>query len=167
VTARPPARPDRPAAPEAEDPGPATDRAVAEATAPPARPATVAALAERLRSRPAPTRTPTPTQTPPRPSAAVTPPSGPPPAVKDVPLPSSTSVRSAATEADAIRLDEMTLVGVFGSSGSRRALVRMPDGVFRRLARGDRIDGWQVTGIDDASVRLARGGDNRVLRLPR
>ncbi|GIX15528.1 MAG: hypothetical protein KatS3mg118_3487 [Paracoccaceae bacterium] len=76
-------------------------------------------------------------------------------------------MRDSATEPGVLRLDQMALIGVFGASGSRRALIRLPDGSFRRLARGDRIEGWRVTAIDTDSLRLARGAETRILRLPR
>jgi Tfp pilus assembly protein PilP len=64
-----------------------------------------------------------------------------------------------------LELDQTNLVGVIEASNGRRALVRLPDGDFRKVARGDDVNGWRVNSIERAAMRLTRKGQNRTLLL--
>jgi hypothetical protein len=75
------------------------------------------------------------------------------------------SVRNAATISDGLG-DGVALIGVFGASDGRRALVRGQDGAIRRVRRGDSVDGWSVAAIDFDSVRLTSGGRSQTLKVP-
>lgn len=77
---------------------------------------------------------------------------------------SPTSVRVAALERG-IELSETNLIGVIEASSGRRALVRLPDGDFRKVARGDELNGWRVSSIGREALRLTRKGQNRTLML--
>jgi len=81
-------------------------------------------------------------------------------------LPTKASVARAATIKDGISLGEVSLIGIFGKSSSRRALVRTPDGDVVRVKTGDRVRGWSVAAIGKSAVRMARSGKTRTLRLP-
>lgn len=74
------------------------------------------------------------------------------------------SVRSAALERG-IDLGETNLIGVLEASSGRRALVRLPGGGFRKVARGDDLNGWRVSSIGRQDMRLTRKGQNRTLLL--
>lgn len=78
--------------------------------------------------------------------------------------PSPASVSSAAGERG-LQLDETSLIGVIDTSAGRSALVRLPDGDFRKLTRGDDLDGWRVSSIGRDRIRLTRQGRNRTLNL--
>lgn len=78
--------------------------------------------------------------------------------------PSPARVSTAAGE-NGLRLDETSLIGVIDASSGRRALVRLPDGDFRKLARGDVLDGWLVSSIGRDRMKLTRQGRNRTLDL--
>ncbi len=80
-------------------------------------------------------------------------------------IPSSASVARAATESDAIRLNRINLIGVFGTPNDRRALVRLSSGRVVRVSVGDRLDGGQVTAIGESELRYTDGGRNEVLRI--
>ncbi|MGB0505018.1 MAG: hypothetical protein ACPGGK_02385 [Pikeienuella sp.] len=73
----------------------------------------------------------------------------------------------AATVRDAIALDDISLLGVFGSVKSRRALLRMPDGAVVRVAKGDVFDGWTVKSIERSKLNISRDGTARTLVVPR
>ncbi|MHA3976668.1 hypothetical protein ACW9UR_03190 [Halovulum sp. GXIMD14794] len=82
-------------------------------------------------------------------------------------LPTSASVAKAATIDNAMPMRQLALVGVFGKSGSRHALVRLPNGRFVKVGPGDRVDGYQVAAIGENAVRMRRGGRDTVLEIPR
>ena len=78
--------------------------------------------------------------------------------------PSPSSIRSAANERGLV-LDETSLIGVIDANSGRRALVRLPDGDFRKVSRGDVLEGWRVSSITREAMRLTRQGQNRTLLL--
>lgn len=80
-------------------------------------------------------------------------------------IPTSASVSRQATEENAIRLNRINLIGVFGTPNSRRALVRLSSGRVVRVQVGDRLDGGQVAAIGDGEVRYVKNGRNEVLRI--
>jgi len=80
-------------------------------------------------------------------------------------IPSSASVARQATETNAIDLGEINLIGVFGTPGDRRALVRLSSGRMVRLQVGDRLDGGEVSAIGENELRYTRNGRNEVLRI--
>ncbi|MFN3146262.1 MAG: hypothetical protein ACE368_13960 [Paracoccaceae bacterium] len=82
-------------------------------------------------------------------------------------LPTTASVAREATETNAINLGKVNLIGVYGSSNDRRALVRMPSGRYVKVEVGDRLDGGQVAAIGDDQLRYIKGGRNITLQLPR
>lgn len=82
-------------------------------------------------------------------------------------VPSTTSVARAATVRNAINLRQINLIGVYGTSSNRRALVRLPSGGYRKVKVGDRLDGGRVSAISDNELRYAKGGRNLVLKMPR
>ena len=82
-------------------------------------------------------------------------------------IPTRASVARRATVENALRLNRLSLVGVFGAEGARRALVRLPSGRFEKVKVGDRIDGGRVRAIDDGRLIYARGGRNVALEMPR
>ena len=79
----------------------------------------------------------------------------------------SATVARAATDNNAIALGKVALVGVFGTSSKRRALVRMPNGRFKKVAIGDRVDGGRVAAIDSNSLRYTKGGRSVILKMPK
>ncbi|MEX2520421.1 MAG: hypothetical protein WD969_13940 [Paracoccaceae bacterium] len=83
------------------------------------------------------------------------------------PPPQGAGVASAATLRDAIPLSDMNLLGVFGSSKSRRALLRLSSGQVLRVSQGTVVEGWVISRIDATSMRITRGGDARTLELVR
>lgn len=82
-------------------------------------------------------------------------------------LPSSASVSRSATETNAINLRKMNLIGVYGAPDSRRALVRLSNGRYKKVKVGDRLDGGQVAAIGDTELRYVKRGKAVVLRMPK
>ena len=80
-------------------------------------------------------------------------------------IPTSASVARQATETDAIRLNRVNLIGVFGTPDARRALVRTSTGRMVRVSVGDRLDGGRVTAIGEDELRYTKNGRNEVLRI--
>lgn len=62
--------------------------------------------------------------------------------------------------------NKLSLVGVYGTSSSRRALIRTPTGRYVKVKPGQRISGWRVAAIGESSVRVTKGSQTRTLRLP-
>ncbi|PTX54121.1 hypothetical protein C8N43_2927 [Litoreibacter ponti] len=77
------------------------------------------------------------------------------------------SVARAATDNNAISLGRVALVGVFGTSSNRRALVRMPNGRFKKVSVGDRVDGGRVAAIGEGQLKYTKGGRTLTLEMPK
>ena len=81
-------------------------------------------------------------------------------------IPSKASVARSATVKNAINLRKVNLIGVYGKPSSRRALVRLSNGRYKKVSVGDRIDGGRVSAISNSELRYAKGGRNVVLKMP-
>lgn len=84
-----------------------------------------------------------------------------------VPIPSTASVARAATERNLISLRKVNLIGVYGSPGERRALIRLANGKYRKVQVGDQLDGGQVAAIGDDELHYIKRGRAVVLKMPR
>jgi hypothetical protein len=82
-------------------------------------------------------------------------------------LPSKTSVAKQATVKNAIKMRDINLIGVYGKPSSRRALIRLSNGRYQKVAVGDRLDGGRVSAIGDGELRYNRRGRDVVLKMPR
>ncbi|MDF2142214.1 hypothetical protein [Paenirhodobacter sp. CAU 1674] len=80
-------------------------------------------------------------------------------------LPTSASVAKQATQKNVIQLGEMNLIGLYGASKSRRALIRMPNGKFIKVSVGDRLDGGKVTAIGESQLTYQKGSRSYTLKL--
>jgi Tfp pilus assembly protein PilP len=81
-------------------------------------------------------------------------------------IPSSASVAKQATVTNAISLNKVNLIGVYGKPSSRRALVRLANGRYKKVQVGDTVDGGRVAAIGESELRYVKGGRNLVLKLP-
>ncbi|MBO9396148.1 hypothetical protein J7400_05625 [Shimia sp. R9_2] len=130
-----------------------TQYAVTASLRPRQKPANIAQLAARAAQNEAETATPV--------AAA-------PPAATVVPtIPSTASVARQATINNAINLRKTSLIGVYGTSSNRRALVRLPSGRYKKVQVGDRIDGGKVAAIGEDELRYVKSGRNLVLKMPK
>ncbi|MGP9790188.1 hypothetical protein [Roseinatronobacter sp. NSM] len=80
-------------------------------------------------------------------------------------IPTSTSVSREATQARAINLRQVNLIGVMGTASNRRALVRLSNGRVMTVRVGESLDGGQVTAIGETELRYNRRGRDVVLRI--
>ena len=78
-------------------------------------------------------------------------------------IPTTASVARQATIENAIRLNRINLVGVYGAPSDRRALVRLASGRYVKVKVGDRVDGGTVAQITDSELYYRKG--NRTLSL--
>ncbi len=81
-------------------------------------------------------------------------------------VPSSPRVAKKATIQNVLNLRRTNLIGVYGSSKSRRALVRLSNGKRQMVAVGDTIDGGKVAAIGESELRYIKGGKNITLKVP-
>lgn len=81
-------------------------------------------------------------------------------------LPTSASVAKQATLKNAIRLNQLSLIGVFGAPSSRQALLRTASGRIVKVKVGDRIDGGKVAAIGQHELHFIKNGRNIVLAMP-
>lgn len=81
-------------------------------------------------------------------------------------IPTSASVADQATIDGALNLRRINLIGVYGASNARRALVRLPSGRFVKVSVGDRLDGGKVTSISTNKLVYQKGGRNHTLEVP-
>ncbi|CAN0124951.1 unnamed protein product, partial [Chrysoparadoxa australica] len=63
-------------------------------------------------------------------------------------------------------LKKINLIGVYGTSDNRRALVRLANGKYQKVKVGDRLDGGQVTAIGEDALRYSKGSRNLTLQMP-
>ena len=82
-------------------------------------------------------------------------------------IPTSASVARAATESNQISLRQVSLIGVYGQPGSRRALVRLANGRYQKVQVGDRLDGGQVAAIGSEELQYVKRGRAVTLTMPR
>ncbi|MGB2892436.1 MAG: hypothetical protein WBC03_05805, partial [Albidovulum sp.] len=80
-------------------------------------------------------------------------------------MPTTVTVARQATVKNAIDLGKINLIGVYGSSANRRALVRMPSGRLLKVKIGDRLDGGQVAAIGDSELTYVKGGRSFTLKI--
>ncbi len=147
----------RPLVEEPQDPlASATARAVPVSLRPDTRPLNFAAVV--ARSQNFETASPTPTLVA---AASVA------PRAVTPTIPSSASAARQATVKNAINLRKVNLIGVYGKPSSRRALVRLGNGRYRKVEVGDRIDGGRVSAIGDAELRYQKSGRAIVLKMPK
>lgn len=73
---------------------------------------------------------------------------------------------AAATEKRGLRLDQLALIGTFGTEANRYALVRQSSGRIRTVRRGEKIDGRLVVAIDTGEVILSAGSREDRLTMP-
>ena len=74
-------------------------------------------------------------------------------------------VARAATIEDAIRLREINLIGVYGRTNERRALVRLSNGRYVRVEVGSELDGGQVVAIGDDVLNYVKRGRTYVITI--
>jgi hypothetical protein len=81
-------------------------------------------------------------------------------------MPSPPSVARQATLENAINLRRINLIGVYGTPSSRRALVRLPSGRYKKVRVGDSLDGGRIVAIGDSELRYQKSGRNVILKIP-
>jgi hypothetical protein len=81
-------------------------------------------------------------------------------------IPTRSNVARAATERNVVRMNRISLIGVYGTPQSRRALVRLGNGRYVKVEVGDRLDSGRVVAIGADALRYQRGGRNIVLSMP-
>lgn len=77
------------------------------------------------------------------------------------------TVAKQATFANAINLSKMNLIGVYGTSNNRYAMIRQPNGRYKKVKVGDRVDGGTVAAITQNEVRYQKGGRLISLKMPK
>lgn len=82
-------------------------------------------------------------------------------------IPTTASVARQATVKNVINLRKVNLIGVYGKPSSRRALVRLASGRYKKVKVGDRIDGGKVSAIGESELRYTKNGRNVVLKMPK
>jgi len=82
-------------------------------------------------------------------------------------LPTRTSVAKQATFVNAINLSKVNLIGIYGSASDRYALIRQPNGRYKKVKVGDNFDGGRVAAITTSEVRYQKSGKMVTLALPK
>ena len=149
---RPLARPNSPQQDTAEDVE-ATAQAIVASLHPMPRPRDISSIVSKAQKAPQPAA--------PQQVAAVAPRTVKPAA------PSSNSVAKQATVKNALNLRKINLIGVYGQPSSRRALVRLGNGQYKKVKVGDRIDGGRVSAIGESELRYTKGGRSISLKMPK
>jgi len=82
-------------------------------------------------------------------------------------IPSKTSVAKQATQRNVLNLRAVNLIGVYGAPDSRRALVRLANGRYKKVKIGDRLDGGKVAAIGTSELSYVKKGRAVVLKMPK
>jgi hypothetical protein len=82
-------------------------------------------------------------------------------------IPTRADVARQATFANAINLSKINLIGIYGTSSNRYALVRTANGRYNKIKVGDRVDGGTVAAITASEVRYQKSGRMLSLQMPR
>ncbi|MCI2398090.1 hypothetical protein [Aliiroseovarius subalbicans] len=80
-------------------------------------------------------------------------------------IPTRASVAQQATVKNAINLRKVNLIGIYGASNSRRALVRLSNGRYVKVRVGDRLDGGKVTAISSNKLVYQKGSRSLTLEV--
>ena len=80
--------------------------------------------------------------------------------------PTGGTVAQTATLEGAINLREINLIGIYGGSGDRRALVRLGNGRYQRVTVGDNLDGGRVSAISANALSYTKRGRSITLQVP-
>lgn len=75
-------------------------------------------------------------------------------------------VGELATISDAIKLNELNVIGIFGNGSDFSALLRSSFGRIKKVKVGDRTFSGRIVGIDKNSVRLVKANKTITLKLP-
>lgn len=163
---RPPRRPVGPQGGPESDMSP-TELAVAQSRAPTGRPSNFASVVRTARANAAAASAAAAATAVAANTANATPRASAPAAASPAPtIPTRASVARQATVTNAINLRSIALIGVYGSSSSRRALVRLRNGRYVKVEIGDRVDGGQVAAIGERQLQYVKGGRNITLHMP-
>ena len=81
-------------------------------------------------------------------------------------IPSNPRVTKKATIQNVLNLRRTNLIGVYGNSKSRRALVRLSNGKRQMVTVGDTIDGGKVAAIGQSELRYIKSGKSITLKIP-
>jgi hypothetical protein len=82
-------------------------------------------------------------------------------------VPTRASVAKQATYKNSINLSKVNLIGVYGTSSNRYAMVRQANGRFVKVEVGDRVDGGRVAAISDRALRYVKNGTTHTLEMPK
>ncbi|MBO4169136.1 translation initiation factor 2 [Luteovulum azotoformans] len=82
-------------------------------------------------------------------------------------IPTRANVAQNATFTKAINLSKTNLIGVYGTSSNRYALVRQSNGRYVKLRVGDRLDGGVVAAITASELRYRKGSRMFALSMPK
>jgi hypothetical protein len=82
-------------------------------------------------------------------------------------IPTRASVAKQATYKNSINLSKVNLIGVYGTSSNRYAMVRQANGRFVKVEVGDRVDGGRVAAISERALRYVKNGTTLTLEMPK
>ncbi len=80
--------------------------------------------------------------------------------------PTPGGVAQAATDENVLTLRQINLIGVYGTTRSRSALVRLSNGRIVQVRVGDALDGGQVSAIGDNALNYVKRGRTYALQMP-
>ena len=81
-------------------------------------------------------------------------------------IPSAKIVQKHATQKKAIKLSKKNVIGIYGTSSKRTALIRTPNGKLQMLKVGDSFDGGYVAAIGNTEIHYVKNGIFLILKIP-
>ncbi len=78
----------------------------------------------------------------------------------------NTNVKSAATQAGALKRNSVSVLGIFGPKADLRALMRLSSGRVKEVKPGSRVASGTVVAIDEDGIMLRQSGQIRRMAIP-
>lgn len=78
----------------------------------------------------------------------------------------SKSTKKERGPSSTFKKSALSLVGVYGTSATRRALMRTSSGRYVKVKQGQRVGGWRISAIGESSIKITKGSRAKTLRLP-
>lgn len=82
-------------------------------------------------------------------------------------IPTKATVAKQATFANVLNMSEINLIGIYGTQNNRYALVRQPNGRYKKMRVGDSIDNGKIVAITASELRYQKRGKLLALAMPK
>lgn len=82
-------------------------------------------------------------------------------------IPTKATVAKQATFSNVLNLSQVNLIGIYGTQNKRYALIRQPNGRYKKVKVGDSIDNGKIVAITASELRYQKRGKLLALAMPK